>query len=40
MSSDPTSLDEGDDLVSLFTEWCADNEASELSCSERLSASL
>ena len=40
LSSDTTSLDEGDDLDCLFAEWSAYYEASELSCSERLPASL
>ena len=40
LSSDTTSLNEGDDLDCLFAEWSAYYEASELSCSERLPASL
>ena len=40
LSSDTTSLDEGDDLDCLFAEWSAYYEASELSCSERLPANL
>ena len=40
LSSNTTSLDEGDDLDCLFAEWSAYYEASELSCSERLPASL
>ena len=40
LSSDTTSLNEGDDLDCLIAEWYAYYEASELSCSERLPASL